>query len=334
MHLLAHLGIEAWMLLVGILVIVIVVDLLVHLRSDKEPTYRSAGIQMGVFVAMAALFAVYIALDYENGAELAKQFVAGYVTELSLSVDNLFVFLLIMSNFKVPRSLQSQALLIGIVIALVLRGVFIGVGAAAIEAFSWVFYLFGAFLLYTAWGLIKDAIAPSESEEAPGGKLMELVRKRFNTVDEFYGNKLIVKIEGRRALTPLMMVMIAIGFTDVLFALDSIPAVYGLTKEPFIVVTANVFALLGLRQLYFLLAGWLERLKFLGFGLSVILAWIGFKLVAHAMHENELPFINGGKGIKWAPEISTELSLTVIVLTLTITVVLSLLSTRRENRNK
>ncbi|MEY4741606.1 MAG: hypothetical protein RL672_356 [Actinomycetota bacterium] len=333
MHNIAHFDLSSWLIVVAALSVIVLIDLFVHLRTKKEPTFRSASLQMLLFVSLAIAFTVFIAKEYgADGPELAKQFFAGYVTELSLSVDNLFVFMVILSNFKVPRRLQSEALLIGIVIALVLRGIFIAVGAAAIETFSWVFYVFGAFLIYTAWGLIKDAITPEVEDDAPGGKLMEFVRRRFNTVDEFYGSKMVVKVDGRRALTPLALVMVTIGFTDVLFALDSIPAVYGLTSEAFIVVTANAFALLGLRQLYFLLAGLMERLKYLGFGLSFILAWIGAKLVFHAMHTNELPWLNAGHPIEWAPEISTELSLTVIVITLAITVVVSLLSTRRDNR--
>lgn len=329
----AHFNVDSWMFVVAVLVVIVLIDLIIHIKRDSEPTFKSAAWQTVLFVSLAMAFAVFVFFDYgADGPELAKEFVAGYVTELSLSVDNLFVFMVILANFKVPRKLQSEALLIGIVIAMLLRGVFIAAGAAAIDAFSWVFYLFGAFLVYTAWGLIKEAITPEVSDDAPGGKLMDFIRSRFNTVDEFYGKKLIVKIDGRRALTPLFLVMVAIGFTDVLFALDSIPAIYGLTNEPFIVVTANAFALLGLRQLYFLLSGLMERLKYLGFGLSFILAWIGAKLVFHAMHENELPFINGGKPIKWAPEISIELSLSVIVVTLVITVAVSLISTARDTR--
>lgn len=328
-----HFYIDSWMWVVGILFVIVLIDLIIHIKHESEPTFKSAAWQTALFVSLAMAFAVFIFFDYgADGPELAKQFVAGYVTELSLSVDNLFVFMVILANFKVPRKLQSEALLIGIVIAMLLRGVFIAAGAAAIAAYSWVFYIFGAFLVYTAWGLIKEAITPDVSDDAPGGKLMEFIRKRFNTVDEFYGKKLIVKIDGRRALTPLFLVMISIGFTDVLFALDSIPAIYGLTNEPFIVVTANAFALLGLRQLYFLLSGLMERLKYLGFGLSFILAWIGAKLVFHAMHVNKLPFINGGKPIKWAPEISTELSLGVIIVTLIVTVTVSLISTARDTR--
>lgn len=227
-----------------------------------------------------------------------------------------------------PRKLQSEALLIGIVIALILRGIFIAIGAAAIEAFSWVFYIFGAFLIYTAIMLIWDTFHEAKEDKVPGGKLLVWIKRHVPTVEEYHGTKLRVKIDGKYFITPLALVMISIGATDVLFALDSIPAVYGLTEQAYIVFTANAFALLGLRQLYFLLSGLMQRLKYLGVGLSFILAWIGVKLVLHALHKNELPFINGGEPLKWIPEISTELSLGVIIGALVVTTVASLLVTK------
>jgi tellurite resistance protein TerC len=264
------------------------------------------------------------------GGQYAGEYLAGFINEKSLSVDNLFVFLIIFTQFAVPRALQSQALLIGIVVALVLRGIFIAVGAAAIAAYSWVFYLFGAFLVYTAVMLIWDTFHEAHQDKVPGGKLMQIVKRFYPTVDEYHGAKLTIVQQGKRYLTPLMLVMISIGATDVLFALDSIPAVYGLTDQAYIVFTANAFALLGLRQLYFLLSGLMQRLKYLGVGLSIILAWIGVKLVNHALHKNELPFINGGEHVEIIPEISTELSLGVIIVTLVITTVASLLVTRNK----
>jgi tellurite resistance protein TerC len=264
------------------------------------------------------------------GGQYGSEYLAGFITEKSLSVDNLFVFLIIFTQFAVPRRLQSQALLIGIVIALVLRGIFIAIGATAINAFSWVFYLFGAFLIYTAVMLIWDTFHEAHEDKVPGGKLMQLIRNRVPSTDEYHGNKLTIIQNGKRMVTPLLFVMISIGATDVLFALDSIPAVYGLTEEAYIVFTANAFALLGLRQLYFLLSGLMERLKYLGVGLSIILAWIGIKLVFHALHKNELPFINGGEHVKWVPEISTNLSLSVILITLFVTTVASLWATRNK----
>ncbi|MFM6980213.1 MAG: TerC/Alx family metal homeostasis membrane protein [Micrococcales bacterium] len=322
--------IELWMWLATVipLVAIIIIDLVVQARHPHEPSFKESAIQSGVYIALAIGFGWFVGEFW--GSDFGNQFIAGFITEKSLSVDNLFVFLIIFTKFAVPRKLQSEALLIGIAIALVLRAIFIAVGAAAIEAFSWIFYIFGAFLVYTAIMLIIDTFHEAKDDAVPGGRVLAMVKRVFPTVDEFHGSKMIVKLDGKKYLTPLLMVMIVIGTTDVLFALDSIPAVYGLTEEPYIVFTANAFALLGLRQLYFLLSGLMERLKYLGVGLSIILAWIGFKLVAHALHKNELPFINGGKHVEWAPEISTELSLGVIIVTLTVTTVVSLLATRNK----
>lgn len=322
--------VELWMWVATVipLVGIIVVDLIVQARNPHEPSFKESGIQSAIYIALALAFAWFVGEYW--GSDFGNQFLAGFITEKSLSVDNLFVFLIIFTKFAVPRKLQSEALLIGIAIALVLRAIFIAVGAAAIEAFSWIFYIFGAFLVYTAVMLIIDTFHEAKEDKVPGGKVLELVKRFFPTVDEYHGSKMTVKINGKRFLTPLLMVMIVIGATDVLFALDSIPAVYGLTKEPYIVFAANAFALLGLRQLYFLLSGLMERLKYLGVGLSIILAWIGFKLIMHALHKNDLPFINGGKYVEWAPEISTELSLSVIIGTLIITTVASLLVTKNK----
>jgi tellurite resistance protein TerC len=219
---------------------------------------------------------------------------------------------------------------VGILIALILRFIFIAVGAAAIAAYSWVFYIFGAFLVYTAISLVKEHFSDHEDTDAPGGKMIEFLKRRVNVVEEFHGAKVSIRQDGKRYYTPLLFAMVAIGTADILFALDSIPAVFGLTSEPYIVFTANAFALLGLRQLYFLLSGLLLRLKYLGLGLSVILGWIGIKLAIHALHTNELPFINGGKHVEGLPEITTDLSLGVILGTITIATVTSLIATRKK----
>jgi tellurite resistance protein TerC len=322
--------IETWVWVVTVLSLVglIAFDLIYQSQHPHEPSFKESALQSMLFIGLAVVFGWFVAQVW--GGQYGNEFIAGFITEKSLSVDNLFVFLIIFSQFKVPRRLQSEALLAGIAIALVLRGLFIALGAAAIDAFSWVFYLFGFFLVYTAVMLVWDTFHEAKEDKVPGGLVMKWVRKNFATVDEFHGSKLVIKQDGKRFLTPLLLVMITIGTTDVLFALDSIPAVYGLTDEAYIVFTANAFALLGLRQLYFLLSGLMERLKYLGLGLSIILAWIGVKLVLHAMHENELAFINGGEPIKWAPEISTELSLSVILVTLVVTTALSLFVTRKK----
>ena len=321
-----------WFLSVGIISLVILLDLIVQIKKPHEPTFKESAIQYTVYFGLALMFTLVV--NEVWGSRFGGEYLAGYITEWSLSVDNLFVFLIIFTKFRVPRHLQSEALLVGIVLALILRGIFIALGAAAIENFSWVFYIFGAFLLYTAVLLVWDTFKEEDEDKVPGGKVVALIKSRFRTVDEYHGTKLTIIQKGKRYITPLLLVMIAIGFTDLLFALDSIPAVYGLTSEPYIVFMANAFALLGLRQLFFLLSGLMERLKYLGVGLSIILGWIGVKLVIHALHKNELPFINGGEYVKAVPEISTELSLGVIISTLVITTVVSLIATSKEKTTK
>jgi tellurite resistance protein TerC len=330
----ASMNVETWIwfVSVGIISLVILLDLIVQIKKPHEPTFKESAIQYTVYFGLALMFTLVV--NEVWGSRFGGEYLAGYITEWSLSVDNLFVFLIIFTKFRVPRHLQSEALLVGIVLALILRGIFIALGAAAIENFSWVFYIFGAFLLYTAVLLVWDTFKEEDEDKVPGGKVVALIKSRFRTVDEYHGTKLTIIQKGKRYITPLLLVMITIGFTDLLFALDSIPAVYGLTSEPYIVFMANAFALLGLRQLFFLLSGLMERLKYLGVGLSIILGWIGVKLVIHALHKNELPFINGGEYVKAVPEISTELSLGVIISTLVITTVVSLIATSKEKTPK
>lgn len=328
-----NVSLEVWIITVVVLVGIIVVDLVIQIRRKGEPSYRESAIMSTIFIVMALAFTpvvTWLGGDSRFGGE----YLAGFVTEKSLSVDNLFVFLIIFTKFKVPRKVQSQALIVGIMIALVLRFIFIIIGAVAISRFSWVFYIFGAFLIYTAYTLVKEHFSKDHSDDAPGGKLVDFLRKRVNVTDDFHGSKLAIKKDGKRYYTPLLFVMIAIGSADILFALDSIPAVYGLTKEAYIVFAANAFALLGLRQLYFLLSGLLARLVYLGIGLSVILGWIGIKLMIHALHKNELPFINGGEPFKQLPEISTNLSLGVILGTITVATVASLIKTKSTTKKK
>ena len=246
-----------------------------------------------------------------------------YITEKALSVDNLFIFALILSSFKIPRKYQQKVLLIGIAVALILRGIFIALGAAIIEAWSDVFYLFGLFLLWTAAKLLWDEVSGEEEKDPQDMMVIKMTRKFIHVSDHYESDRLWFKENGKRVLTPLFIALVAIGFVDVLFALDSIPAIYGITSEPYIVFTTNALALMGLRQLYFLLDGLLERLVYLGYGLFIILAFIGTKLILHALHENNLPFINGGEGVA-VPEVSVELSLIVIVGVLVVTTVLSM----------
>jgi len=305
-------------------------DFFAHVRTPHAPSFQESARWSIFYIALALVFGVVVGMAWGWGP--GTEYFAGYITEKSLSVDNLFVFLIIMTKFAVPREYQQKVLLVGVVIALILRTVFILAGAAAIEQFSWVFYIFGGFLVYTAVKLARehhDAQHPDPREERDG-IAVRLFKRLVPTVDEYHGDRLTVRIDGKRFFTPMLVVMIAIGSTDVLFALDSIPAIYGLTEEPYIVFTANAFALLGLRQLYFLIGGLLERLIYLSQGLAVILGFIGLKLVLHALHVNELPFINNGEPVEWAPEIPTWLSLTVILGTLVVATVLSLLKTRSD----
>ena len=274
---------------------------------------KEAGLWVGFYVALALIFAGDVR---QAGPEYGQEFVAGWITEYSLSVDNLFVFIIIMARFSVPRKYQQEVLMFGIIIALVLRGIFILLGATVIEHFSWVFYIFGAFLLWTAWKQAPDSGEDEETRKAAHRPHPQGAAESEN----FDGNKLRTTVDGKRVFTPMVIVFITIGMTDLLFAVDSIPAIFGLTQSAFIVFTANIFALMGLRQLYFLLGGLMNRLVYLKHGLSVILAFIGVKLVFHAMHVNELPFINGGQHIEWAPEIPTYVSLGVIIGTLIVAV--------------
>ena len=265
------------------------------------------------------------------GPEYAGQFVAGWLTEYSLSIDNLFVFVLIMSQFAVPRRYQQEVLMVGIIIALVLRGLFILAGAAIIEQFSWVFYIFGAFLVWTAWRQAFPG-GDHDSDVKQENFVVRLLRRTIDISDHYDGAKIRTVVDGKKMWTPMIIVFAAIGVTDLLFAIDSIPAIFGITQSAFIVFTANIFALMGLRQLYFLLGDLLDRLRYLHYGIAFILAFIGLKLVFHAMHVNELPFINNGEHIEWAPEISTWMSLGVIVLSMAVATIASVIASSREKK--
>jgi tellurite resistance protein TerC len=317
-----------WLATIGGLLVLLVVDLVVVDRKPHEVTVGEAARWVAFYIALAVLFGLGIWLF--SGGTHAGEYFAGYVTEYSLSVDNLFIFLVIMSAFAVPTIHQHKVLLVGIVLALVLRGFFIAVGAAAITQFSWVFYVFGAFLVYTAVRLTRSSIGDG-GEEYEENRITRWARKLFPVTDDYHDGRVFTRINGRRLATPMFIVMIAIGSADLLFAVDSIPAIFGLTKEPFLVFTANAFALMGLRQLYFLLGGLLRRLVYLTIGLSVILGFIGVKMVLEALHTNTLPFINDGKPLA-VPTVNIALSLTVIVGVLVITAVASLAKTRRDAR--
>ncbi|MDX6351291.1 MAG: tellurite resistance protein TerC [Streptomyces sp.] len=308
-----------WAVTIAGLCVLIAVDFLIG-RKPHDVSVKEAGIWTVVWIALAGLFGLSLLLY--GGGQPAGEFFAGFITEKSLSVDNLFVFVLIMGKFAVPSQYQQRVLLVGVLIALLLRAVFIAAGAAIIASFAWVFYIFGAFLIYTAWKLIKEARADEGADEDAAfeeNKLLKIAERRLGVADRYHGTKLFIQENGKRIMTPMLVVMLAIGTTDVLFALDSIPAIFGLTQDPYIVFTANAFALMGLRQLYFLIGGLLKKLVHLSYGLSVILGFIGVKLVLHALHES---------GVH-VPEIGIPFSLGFIVLVLAITTVTSLRASKK-----
>ncbi len=305
--------------------LLLLADLLIVTRRPHVPSMKESTVWVVFYVALALIFG--LAMLVFAGGQAAGEFYAGWLTEYSLSVDNLFVFVIIMARFSVPRRYQQEVLMVGIIIALVLRGLFILAGAALIERFIWLFYIFGAFLIYTAIKLFKQQGMEEEYEE---NVLIRRMRKVLPISEDYDGAKIRTTVDGKKLWTPMIIVFLAIGSTDLLFALDSIPAIFGLTREAFIVYTANIFALMGLRQLYFLLGGLLERLIYLSVGLSVILGFIGIKLILEAMHENSLPFINGGEPLEWAPTIPIWLSLTVIVGVMALAVVASLYKARND----
>ncbi len=312
-------NVPAWLWVVTVLGLLAVIffDFYLISRNPRDPSMRECTAWIGVYVGLAVLFGLGILLT--AGPQYGGEFFAGWITEYSLSVDNLFVFVIIMSSFAVPREYRQKVLSIGIVIALVMRGVFIMVGYEAITRFDWLFYVFGAFLVYTAWKLM--AHKDEEEDEFTENAMLRFVKKIVPATDKYSGARMTVKVSGRRMVTPMLIVMVAIGTTDLLFALDSIPAIFGLTKEPYLVFTANAFALMGLRQLFFLIGGLLDKLVYLSIGLSVVLGFIGVKLVMEALHHD---------GVAWAPEIPILLSLAIIIGTLAVTTVASLWKVRRD----
>ena len=316
-----HVSQLEWIVTLSVTIAVLLFDVVVISRRPREPSKRETSIALTVYVGLAVVFGLFVWVFH--GGQYGLEFFAGWLTEYSLSVDNLFVFLIIMASFKVPREYQQEALLVGIIVALVLRGFFIALGAVAIAQFSWVFYIFGLFLLYTAINLARDTDHDDDSDN----RVVRFARTYLNTTEKWDGLKLYSKEGSKRLMTPMFLVVLALGITDLIFALDSIPAIYGLTDQPYLVFTANVFALMGLRQLYFLLGDLLKRLVYLSQGLAFILFFIGVKLILHALHENKVPFINGGEHVN-VPEIPTLLSLGVIVVTLVVTTVASLYKTR------
>ncbi len=314
-----------WLVTLGVFAAILTFDIIWVARNPHVPSTREVSVVLGIYISAAILFG--IGMWVMAGPERGTEFFAGWLTEYSLSIDNLFIFLLIMAKFGVPQKYQQTALLWGIIIAIVLRTIFIFLGAAAINQFSWVFYIFGAFLIYTAIKLATEGEAEEEYEQ---NRLVLWMQKTLPSTTE-WSSKLFTRKNAKLVATPMFIAVFALGMTDLLFALDSIPAIYGLTREPYIVLTANLFALMGLRQLYFLIGGLLKKLVYLTIGLSVLLAFIGVKLILHALHENEVPFINGGEHVS-VPEIPIGISLGAIVVILGVTTVASLWKTKKDEQ--
>lgn len=315
-----------WIITIVVVAGFFIFDFYSHVKTPHEPSLKESALWSLFYIVLACIFGGFLWVAWstpEHPHRHGLEFFTGYITEKALSVDNLFIFALILSSFQIPRKYQQKVLLIGIGLALVFRGLFIALGAAMIQAWSDVFYIFGIFLLWTAAKLLWDEVSDSEETDPQDMLVVKWIRRFVPVSSEYHSDALSWKEKGKRVLSPMFVALLAIGFVDVLFALDSIPAIYGITNQPYIVFTTNAFALLGLRQLYFLLGGLLDKLVYLPYGLSIILGFIGVKLVLHALHENKLSFINGGQHVS-VPDIPTEMSLLVIVGVLTITSILSL----------
>jgi tellurite resistance protein TerC len=307
-----------WLVTAVGLTAVICADFYLVSRNPRHPTLKECVGWIAAYVGLAVLFGLAILLF--EGPRYGGELFAGWITEYSLSVDNLFVTMLIMVSFAVRREHQQKVLSVGIVIALVLRVIVVAVGSAAIAEFDWLFYLFGAFLLYTAVQLAISG-GDEEEEEFKENVMLRAAKRVLPATEQYDGAKLTTRVNGRRMFTPMLIVMIAIGTTNLLFAVDSIPAIFGLTKEPYLVLTANAFALMGLRQLYFIIGGLIERLVYLSYGLAVVLGFIGVKLIVETLNHH---------GVSWAPEIPILWSLGVIIGVLVLTALISLWKGRRD----
>ena len=310
-----NVSLTTWFVVIGAILALIILDLLTVSRKPHEVKFKEASFWSIFYIAVAIGFGVWV--WNSSGSQFGTEYFAAYLVEKSLSVDNLFVFIIILAQFKVPSIYHQRVLMFGVLLALVLRGIFIAVGAAALAAFSFTFVIFGAILIWTGVGLFKHW---DEDPSPEDNALVKTIRKRIAMTDEFDGSKIFTKVDGKKLATPMFLVMIAIASTDLLFALDSIPATFGVTQEPFLVFAANAFALLGLRALYFLLKGLLDKLIFLSLGLSIILMFIGVKLIMTYLHEvwNEVP------------KIPIVASLSVIGLVLVVSTVASLIKSKRD----
>ncbi len=312
-----------WAVLIVAVVGLITLDLVGHVRKPHEPTMGEAARWLGFYVGLAVLVGIY--LIFRHSPEFSLEFYAAYFTEYSLSIDNIFIFIIIIGSFRVPRPYQQKVLLYGIVIALVLRFIFILLGAALLQRFSWLFFLFAAFLLWTAYSQIKEGLNPEvepNPDEYEPNALTKVAQKVFRVTEGFVGDRLLTRRGSKSYVTPMFLCIVAIGSADLMFALDSIPASFGLTSQPFIVFAANAFALMGLRQLFFLVDGLLDRLIYLHFGLAAILGFIGLKLIVEACH-----------GMGWlhaVPAIPPLVSLGIIIVIILITVVTSLIGAQKR----
>lgn len=320
-------GLPLWFEITALAVIslVLLADLALAVWRPHVPSTKESAAWVTFYVVLALIFAGVLFVF--SGVQYGSEFLAGWVTEYSLSVDNLFVFVLIMASFGVPKPYQQEILMVGILLAIVFRGIFILLGAALIASFSWIFYVFGLFLLVVA---IQQLMTGREDDVERENAIIRFLRRRIDMTNEFDGMKMRIRVDGAYRWTPILVVFIAIGTADVVFAIDSIPAIYGITQSPFIVFTANVFALMGLRQLYFLLGHLVDKLEYLHYGIAFILGFIGVKLFFHALHDNELAFINGGQPVGWAPDIGTWESLAIIVVAMALAVFSSVLKLRRD----
>ena len=310
-----NVSLTVWAVTIGVIALLLIIDLFTVSAKPHEVKFKEAASWSIFYVGIAIAFGIWVFQRY--GSVSGTEFFAAYLVEKSLSVDNLFVFVIILAQFAVPSIYHQRVLLIGVMLALVLRGIFISVGAAALAAFSFTFVIFGAILIWTGVGLFSHW---DEDPEPGDNAVVKRIRKRIAMVDEFHGTKLFIRQNGKRVATPMFLVMIAIGSTDLLFALDSIPATFGVTSETFLVFAANAFALLGLRALYFLVKGLLDRLVYLSLGLSIILMFIGIKLILTYLHE-EFTSI---------PKISTPLGLAVIGIILVTSTIASLVKTKSD----
>ena len=304
-----------WAITVGLIATLIAIDLFTSSRTAHEVKFKEAAAWTSFYVSIALGFGAWVWSYF--GSTYGTEFFAAYLVEYSLSIDNLFIFVIILAQFAVPSIYHQRILLIGVMLALVLRAIFIAIGAAALGAFSFTFVIFGAILVWTGVGLFKHW---DEDPEPNDNFMVRTIRKRVAMVDEFHGTKLFIKLNQKRYATPMFLVIIAIASTDLLFALDSIPATFGVTSQTFLVFTANAFALLGLRALYFLLKGLLDKLIYLSLGLSFILMFIGVKLIMTYLHEQFYDI----------PKIPTPVSLGVIASILAISTVASLIKSSKD----